>query len=115
MYLDVFFRNPLNHSGATSMLALGQVERSVPDWSKIVEISYDAWTSLPAKVFQASWIACGYTKWEDYPENPQETPITIEDCREVLDVFGGLQGTPQRCTCFEWQIEDRMPNMTPLT
>lgn len=86
---------------------LGQLEIEAPDWMSIVEISYRAWTSLPPRVFQAAWISCGYVTSEDLPIHQTEPPISMEDARQVLDVFGKLGGgTPQRCTCFEWQIQD---------
>ena len=73
----------------------------------MVKISYEAWVQLEPKVFQAAWISCGYMTWDDMPSNPTQAPITLEDAREVLDVFGKLGGgSPRRCTCFEWQMKD---------
>ena len=84
----------------------GQVELEAPGWMSIVSISYEAWTKVPPRVFQAAWISCGYMKWEDMPTDPVQPPITLADARTVLDVFGKLGGgSPQRCTVCEWQIQ----------
>ena len=85
----------------------GQVEITAPKWMEIVRTSYDAWTQLEPRTFKAAWISCGYMSWENMPENAEEPPIKFEDAREVLDVFGKLGGgSPQRCLCFEWQIQE---------
>ena len=86
--------------------ASGQLERAVPAWMQIVELSLEAWKQLDRKVFKAAWVACGYFAWEDMPMEENEVPICLEDTRVVLDVFGKLGGTPQRCMCFEWQMKD---------
>jgi len=85
----------------------GQVEIQVPHWKDIIQISFHAWMSLGRRVFQSAWIACGYATWDDMPKDVSENPISVQDARQVLDVFGKLGGgSPQRCTCFEWQIKD---------
>lgn len=74
---------------------------------EIVEISYDAWVQMDPVVFKSAWISCGYCTNEDFPPNPAQPPITLEDARQALDVFGNLgSGTPQRCTACEWQVQD---------
>ena len=85
------------------------MEILAPNWMSIVELSYNSWWQLDRKIFQSAWIACGYMQWDDMPHETKDPPITMEDARQVLDVFGKLgTGTPQWCTVYEWQIQDRL-------
>lgn len=85
----------------------GQIEIEAPRWMEIVQLSYDAWCQMDQRIFKAAWIACGYMRWEDMPSEAADVPLTLEDARQVLDVFGKLGGgSPQRCTCYEWQIQE---------
>ena len=98
-----------------SLACRGQVEILAPNWISIVELSFEGWCQLDRKIFQSAWIACGYMEWKDMPHGTQDPPITMEDARQVLDVFGKLgTGTPQWCTVYEWQIQDRLEIMIGL-
>jgi hypothetical protein len=90
------------------MSSAGQVEMQAPQWMTIIENSYKAWIKMERKIFQSSWIACGYRDWSEMTTgDTNEPPVTLEDARQLLDVWGNLgQGTPQRCTCYEWQLQD---------
>lgn len=91
-----------------SIRASGQIERSAPAWMDIVDLSYQAWCKMEKRVFQAAWISCGYKTWADFAATTEASPeITVEDARLILDVFGKLGGTPQRCTMYEWQIQPK--------
>lgn len=91
------------------------MEILAPNWISIVELSFEGWCQLDRKIFQSAWIACGYMEWKDMPHGTQDPPITMEDARQVLDVFGKLgTGTPQWCTVYEWQIQDRLEIMIGL-
>lgn len=48
------------HFHELELRASGQVKREVSDWSRIIDISLQAWQSMERKVFQSAWVVCGY-------------------------------------------------------
>ena len=92
-----------------NLRANGQIQREVANWLQVIEISYKAWTSLERRIFQSSWVVCGYVDPESMvaSEHPAQMPSLNEAQQELAELFKpyGLANTPQRCTTFEWQIE----------
>lgn len=89
--------------------ASGQIAASVQNMRRVLELSLQAWNSIPIRVFQASWIVTGYFESSHFPPIDQ-TPSDIGAAQKVLDpagVSGGsLPGTPQFCHKYEWQVQD---------
>lgn len=94
--------------------ASGQPDVKVKSTLEILELTLKAWQSLPRSVFAAAWISCGYVSAEDmavFDPNGSEPlqKMTIEEANAFLsDMFSeyGKHWTPQRCTTYEWQVED---------
>ena len=87
----------------------GQVKRDVCDWEGVVKLSYQAWCLLDRRVFQAAWVVCGYVDQASMVASghPIELP-SLNEAQNLLDEQFkqyGLANTPQRCTCFEWQLQ----------
>ncbi|CAK9082833.1 unnamed protein product [Durusdinium trenchii] len=93
--------------------ASGQIAASVQNMRRVLELSLQAWNSIPIRVFQASWIVTGYFESSHFPPIDQ-TPSDIGAAQKVLDpagVSGGsLPGTPQFCHKYEWQVQDYTPD-----
>lgn len=98
----------------TWISATTQVAASVADFVEIMNISVEAWESIDARTFQASWLVCGYfdeTHFAQVPHSQVASVKTVEEAKHVLDPSGLLDGTsiiatPQYCTTFEWRIQD---------
>ncbi|CAJ1437547.1 unnamed protein product [Effrenium voratum] len=90
----------------------GHVYMSVKGWSEVVDMTLEAWNSLERKVFQSAWLLCGLFDWphmQRFAINENTPVITLDHAQALLhDEFAkyGLASTPQRCTTFEWQIQE---------
>lgn len=89
----------------------GQVDIKVKGYSEILTATLTCWKELPVRLFQSAWVVCGYVG-EDHFRGLGGNTFTLSEAQNVLDPTGifrsyGLQGTPQRCQTFEWQLEER--------
>ncbi len=72
-----------------------------------------AWESLERSVFQAAWVACGYFDYghmakfdKQVDANELNMDMAKEKLADVFTVCGKGPFTPQRCTRYEWQLQD---------
>ena len=91
--------------------ATGQIKRAVGDWGSVIALTHEAWMSLERKIFQSAWVVTGYVDGESMVGTDHGPPIpSLNEAQGLLhNAFQeyGMANTPQRCTCFEWQIEVR--------
>ena len=77
---------------------------------EVLNLTLQAWNSIPLKVFQSSWIVAGYFNANHFPA-VDDSPADMTAAQKVLDPAGllnacSLPGTPQFCDKFEWQVQD---------
>jgi len=80
---------------------------------EVIEMTVKAWASLERSVFQAAWVACGYFTYADLAKFDKEVDPSMlnfdqakEEVSDVFTVCGKGPFTPQRCTRYEWQLQD---------
>lgn len=92
-----------------SLRASGQVAVEVRSHTEVLELTVTAWQSLERSIFTAAWISCGYVDVAHMDLlAPGDTRRIIEEAQTTLsDLFTpfGKNWTPQRCMCYEWQIQ----------
>ncbi|CAK9022189.1 unnamed protein product [Durusdinium trenchii] len=89
--------------------ACGQLVRTADNWEGVVNLTLGAWESMPRRVFSSAWLVCGYFDQSHFQNFLGAEVLTIEEAKSLLcDSFAeyGLASTPQRCTRYEWQIQD---------
>lgn len=96
-----------------ALRASGQVAVEVKSHKEVLELTLQAWQSLQRSVFSAAWISCGYVDDAHMDLHaPGSARRVIEEAQTSLsDLFSpyGKCWSPQRCMCYEWQIQDSVP------
>lgn len=99
------------------MRASGQLAKAVKSWPEVIDLTLESWKSLPRNVFVSAWLLCGFFDEEHFRQFVGADSVTLAEAKATLhEDFGefGLQGTPQRCTAFEWQVQDNITLSTIL-
>lgn len=88
--------------------------QEVRSYPEILTLTVRAWCSLERRIFQAAWLACGYfsqshmSRYND--EGADISNLTAENAgkelSDMFDVCGRHPWSCQRCTRYEWQIQD---------
>lgn len=93
--------------------ASGQVAQQVKAYKDVMSLTLAAWQSLERSIFQAAWLVCGFFPQEHFAmfdSNLDLAEMGEDRCKEKLQdaftVCGKGPWSPQRCTCYEWQLQD---------
>ena len=93
--------------------ASGQVASEVTSYTEILELTLKAWKGMSFQTLAAAWVACGYIGESSINlQTPAGRQNLVEKAQTLLsDLFSpyGKDWSPQRCTCYEWQIKDWPP------
>ncbi len=99
------------------MRASGQLVKAVKSWPEIIDLTLESWKALPRRIFVSAWLLCGYFDEQHFRDFVGADSVTLAEAQATLhEDFGefGLKGTPQRCTAFEWQVQDDLTLPTIL-
>ena len=105
-------QNTIKNSGFENLTlrASGQVAVAVKSHAEILALTLDAWRSMEKKVFISAWITCGYINIDEMNLHARgDAQVVVEEAQNTLsDMFTpfGKQWSPQRCTAYEWQVQD---------
>lgn len=115
MFSDLRSR-PTYHE--VDLKASGQLNYKVKPWADVIKLTWDAWCAMEPRVFEAAWLTTGLVPNDHFSrlnpanglsESSGHVNLSLEEAKDVLsDIFieMGYGHTPQRCTQFEWQLED---------
>ena len=94
--------------------ACGQVRQEVRSYKEVLDLTLRAWRNLDRGVFQAAWVACGYFDYAHMAQFDDKLDVTAHTqstaANVLADAFsccGRGHWSPQRCTKYEWQLQDR--------
>ena len=91
-----------------------QVVSTVQSFLEVIRITDDVWWGMPLNVFEAAWIVTGYYQGKEHFSKFRDAGVAdFKEASHLLDptqilASTQLRPTPQYCTVFEWQLQDRL-------